>query len=147
MHEAIVQWKIVVVLSIKKEFMATARRTRLTLHRRRRAARATAALFHFFIPRGAHHPIPNRRVSVQNYTKRLRRAGYVVKTYHPASLGASDPTKGGSLCYRNVRYFLPPDNNADYLSKTLRNQTRVSWFKPPHYAIVLIRDIFVVSRH
>ena len=127
--------------------MATAGRTRLTLHRRRRAARATATPFQFFISGGAHHPLPDRRVSVQNYTKCLRRAGYVVKTYHPAPLGASDPTEGGSFGYRNLRYFLPPDNDADYLVKTLKNQTRASWFTPPHYAIVLIGDIFVVSRH
>jgi hypothetical protein len=127
--------------------MAIFRRTRFTLHRRRRAARATATQFHFFIPGGAHHPIPDRRVSARSYTKRLPRAGYVVKTYHPAPLGASDPTEGGSLVYRNVRYFLPPDNDADYLAKTLNNQTRVSWFTPLHYAIVLIGDIFIVSRH
>ena len=84
---------------------------------------------------------------MQSYTKRLRCAGYAVKTYHPAPLGASEPTKGGSLFYRNVRYFLPPDNNVDYLRKTLQNQTRESWFMLPHYAIVLIGDIFVVSRH
>ena len=84
---------------------------------------------------------------MQSYTKRLRHAGYVVKTYHPAPLGVSDPTEGGSLCYRNLWYFLPPDNNGDYLVKTLNNQTRVSWFTPPHYAIVIIGDIFVVSRH
>jgi hypothetical protein len=100
--------------------MATARRTRLTPHSRCRAARATATLFHFFIPGGVHHPIPNRRVSVRSYTKRLRHAGYVVKTYHPAPLGASDPTEGGSLFHRNVRYFLPPDNDVDYLAKTLK---------------------------
>ncbi len=127
--------------------MATDRRTRLTLHRRRRAARATATPFQVFIPGGAHHPIPDSRVSVRNYTKRLRRAGYVVKTYHSAPLGASDPTEGGSFCYRNLRYFLPPDNDADYLVKTLNNQTWASWFTPPHYAIVLTGDIFVVSRH
>jgi hypothetical protein len=127
--------------------MATARCTRLTLHPRCHAARATATPFHFFIPGGTHHPVLVRRVSVRNYIKSLRRAGYVVKTYHPAPLGTSDPTKGGSLCYRNVRYFLPPDNDADYLVKTLRNQTRASWFQQPHYAIVLIRNIFVVSRH
>jgi hypothetical protein len=106
--------------------MATARRARLTLHRCRRAARATATPFHFIIPGGAHHPVPDRRVSVQSYTKRLRRTGYVVKTYHPAPLGASDPTEGGSLCYRNLRYFLPPDMDAEYLVKTLNNQTWVS---------------------
>jgi hypothetical protein len=127
--------------------MATARRTRLTLHRCRRAARATATLYHFFIPGGAHHPIPDRRVSVQSYTTRLRCAGYVVKTYHPAPLGASDPPDGGSLFYQNVRYFLPPDPDVDYLVKTLNNQTRASWFTPPHYAIMLIGEIFVVSRH
>ncbi len=101
----------------------------------------------FFIPGGAHHPIPDRRVSVQSYIKRLRRAGYVVKTYHPASLGVSDPPKGSSLFYPNVRYFLPPDPDADYLTKTLNNQTRESWFTPPYYAIMLIGEIFVVSRH
>ena len=85
---------------------------------------------------------------MRNYTKRLRRAGYVVKAYHPAPLGTADPIKGCSLCYRNMRYFLPPDNDTDYLKKTLRNQTRASWFKPPHYTIIiLIGDIFVVSRH
>ncbi len=124
--------------------MATARCTRLTLHRRHRAARAT---FQVFISGGAHHPIPDRRVSMRNYTKRLCRAGYVVKTYHPAPLGATDPTEGNSLCYHNLRYFLPPDNDADYLVKTLKNQTRASWFTPPHYTIMLIGDIFVVSRH
>ena len=127
--------------------MATARRSRLTLHRRCQAARATATPYHFFIPRGAHHTIPNRRVSVRSYTKRLRCTGYVVKTYHPAHLGASDPPEGGSLFYRNVRYFLPPNPGGDYLTKTLNNQTRESWFTPPHYAIVLIGEIFVVSRH
>ena len=127
--------------------MATAHRTQLTHHCRCRAAWATATPFHFFIPGGAHHPIPDRRVSVRSYTKRLRCAGYVVKTYHPAPLGASDPPEGGSLFYRNVRYFLPPDADADYLAKTLKNQTRVSWFTPSHYAIVLIGEIFVVSRH
>ncbi len=127
--------------------MANARRTQLNLHRRRRVARATATTFHSFIPGGAHHPIPNRRVSVQSYTNRLRRAGYVVKTYHPALLGTSDSTEGGSLVYHNVWYFLPPDNNADYLARTLQNQTKASWFTPPHYAIVLIGDIFIVSRH
>ena len=110
----------------KKEFMATERRTRLTLHRRRRAVRATATPFKVFIPGGAHHPIPERRVSMQTYTKLLHRVGYMVKTYHPAPLGASDPTEGVSFCYRNLRYFLPPDNDADYLVKTLNNQTRAS---------------------
>jgi hypothetical protein len=127
--------------------MATARRTRLTLHLRRRAAWATATPYQFFIPGGAHHPIPDRRVSLQSYTKHLRCAGYVVKTYHPAPLGTSDPPEGGSLFYRNVRYLLPPDLDADYLAKTLKNQTRASWFTPPHYAIVLIGEIFLVSRH
>ena len=69
---------------------------------------------------------------MRTYTKLLRRVGYVVKTYHPAPLGASDPTEGVSFCYRNLRYFLPPDNDADYLVKTLKNQTRASWFTPPH---------------
>ncbi len=127
--------------------MATHRRTRLTLHCCCRAARATATPFQVFIPGGARHPIPKRRVSVRNYTKRLRRAGYVVKTYHPAPLGTSDPTEGGSFCYRNMRYFLPPNKDSEYLVKTLNNQTRASWFTSPHYAIVLIGDIFVVSRH
>jgi hypothetical protein len=30
---------------------------------------------------------------------------------------------------------------------TLLNENRASWFKPPYYAIVIIRDIFVVSKH
>ena len=91
-------------LSFKREieFMATDRRTRLTLHRHRRAARATSTPFQVFIPGGAHHPILDRRVSVRNYTKRLRCACYVVKTYHPAPLGMSDPTEGGSFCYRKL---------------------------------------------
>jgi hypothetical protein len=127
--------------------MSTDRHTQLTLNCRCRAAWATATPFQVFIPGGAHHPIPDRRVSVGNYTKRLHRAGYVVKTYHPAPLGASDPTEGGSFCYRNVRFFLPPDNDADYLVKTLNNQTQASWFTPPHYAILLSGDIFVVSSH
>jgi hypothetical protein len=128
--------------------MATARRTRLTLHRRCRAARSTATPFHFFIPGGAHHPVPNRRVSVQNYTNRPRRCGCVVQAYHQAPLGAAeDPINGCNLCYRNVRYFLPPDDDADYLGETLLNQNRVSWFKPPHCTIVIIGNIFVVSKH
>ena len=127
--------------------MATARRTRLTLHHRRSAAWSTATPFHFFIPGGTHHPVPSRRVSVRNYTKRLRRADYVVQAYHPTPLVTADPIKGCILCYRNVRYFLPPDNNTDYLVETLRNQNRASWFKPPHYVIVLIGDIFGVSKH
>ena len=127
--------------------MATARRSRLTLHRRRRAARATATPYHFLIPGGVHHPIPDRRISVRSYTKRLRRAGYTVKTYLPAPLGAPDPPEGGILFYRNVRYFLPHEPDAVYLVQTLKNQTRDSWFTPPHYAIVLIGEIFVVSRH
>ena len=102
--------------------MATARRSRLTLHRRHRAAWETATPYHFFIPGGAHHPIPDRRVSVRSYTKRLRRAGYVVKTYHPAPLGVSDPPEGGSIFYCNVQYFLPPDPDADYLTKTLKTR-------------------------
>ena len=92
----------------RKEFMATARRTRLNLHCRRRAARSTATPSHFFIPGGAHHPVPSRRVSVRNYTNRLRRCGYVAQVYHPAPLGAADPIDGCILCHRNVRYFLPP---------------------------------------
>ena len=127
--------------------MATARRTPLTLHPRCRAARSTATLFHFFIPGGAHHPVPSSRVSVRNYTKRLRRAGYVVHAYYPAPLGAADPIEGCILCYRNMQYFLPPDNDTDYLVETLHNQNRASWFKPPHYTIVLIGDIFVVLKH
>jgi hypothetical protein len=127
--------------------MAAARRTRLTLHRRRRAARSTATPFQFFIGGGAHHPVPNRRVSVQNYSHRLRRCGYVVQTYHPAPLGAADPVEGCILSYRNVRYFLPPDDDGDYLVATLLNENRASWFKPPYYAIVIIGDIFVVSKH
>ena len=127
--------------------MATARRSRLTLHRRRRAARETATPYQVLIPGGAHHPIPDRRISVRSYTKRLRRAGYTVKTYLPAPLGAPDPPEGGILFYRNVRYFLPHEPDAVYLVQTLKNQTRDSWFTPPHYAIVLIGEIFVVSRH
>ena len=127
--------------------MATARRTWLTLHRHRRAAWLTATPFHFLIPRGAHHPVPSRRASVQNYTNRLRRCGYMVQVYHPAPLGAADPIEGCILCYRNVRYFLPPDDDADYLVETVLNQNRASWFKPPHYAIAIIGDIFVVSKH
>ena len=135
MHEAIVQWRIVVVFYA---FMATARHTRLTLHRRRRAARSTATPFHFFIPGGVHHPVPSRRVSVRNYSHRLRRCGYVVQTYHLAPLGAADPIEGCILCYRNVRYFLPPDDNVDYLVKTVLNQNGASWYTPPHYVIVII---------
>jgi len=37
--------------------MTTARRTRLTLHHRPRAARSTTTPFHFFIPGDAHHPV------------------------------------------------------------------------------------------
>ena len=127
--------------------MATARRSRLTLHRRRWAARETATPYQVLIPGGAHHPIPDRRISVRSYTKRLRRAGYTVKTYLPAPLGAPNPPEGGILFYRNVRYFLPHEPDAEYLVQTLNNQTRGSWFTPPHYAIVLIGEIFVVSRH
>ena len=103
--------------------MATARHSQLTLHRCCQAAWATVTLYHVFIPGGG-----------------LRCAGYVVKTYHPAPVGASNPQEGGSLFYRNVRYFLP-------LAKTLNNETRTSWFTPPHYTIVLIGEILVVSRH
>ena len=104
--------------------------------------------FHFFIrPGGAHHPLPSRRVSVRNYSHRLRRYGYVVQTYHPAPLGAADPIEGCILCYRNVRYFLPPDDDADYLVETVLNQNRSSWFTPPYYVIIIIGDIFVVSKH
>jgi len=39
---------------------------------------------------------------VRSYTKRLRCAGYMVKTYLPAPLGAPDPPEGGILFYRNV---------------------------------------------
>ena len=127
--------------------MATARRSRLTIHRRRRAAQEAATPYHFFIPGGAHHPIPDGRVSVRSYTKRLRRTGYVVKTYLPAPLSAPDPPEGGILFYHNVRYFLPPAPDADYLVKTLKNQTRENWFTPPHYAIVLVGETFVVSKH
>ena len=127
--------------------MATARRSRLALHRRRRAARETATPYHFFIPGGAHHPLPDRRVSVRSYTKRLRRAGYEVKTYLPAPLGAPDPPEGGILFYRNVRYFRPLEPDAVYLVNTLNNQTRESWFTPPYYAIVLIGEIFVASKY
>ena len=137
------QWRIVAVFST---FMASARRTWLTLYRCRHAARSTATPFHFFIrPGGAHHPLPSRRVSVRNYSHRLRRCGYVVQTYHPAPLGAADPIEGCILCYRNVRYFLPPDDDADYLVETVLNQNRSSWFTPPHYVIIIIGDIFVVS--
>ena len=61
------------------------------------------------------------RVSVQNYTNRLRRCGYVVQVYHPAPLGTADPIDGCILCYCNVRYFLPPDDDTDYLVETLLN--------------------------
>jgi hypothetical protein len=98
--------------------MATAHRTRLTHHRCRRAARETATPYHVLIPGGAHHPIPDRRVSVGSYTKRLRRASYAVKTYLPAPLGAPDPPEGGILFYRNVRYFLPHEPDAVYLVRT-----------------------------
>ncbi len=84
---------------------------------------------------------------MRNYTSRLRHCGYVVQAYHPAPLGAADPIEGCILCYRNVRYFLPPDNDTDYLVETLLNQNRVSWSKPPHYTIVIIEDIFIVSKH
>ena len=127
--------------------MATARRTRLTFHRRRRVARSTATPVHFFIPGGTHHPVPSRRVSVRHYTNRLRHCGYVVQAYHPAPFGAEDPIEGCILCYHNVWYFLPPNDNADYLMETVLNQNRASWFKPPHYAIVIIGDIFVISKH
>jgi len=127
--------------------MATASPTRLTLHRCRRAVWSTATPFHFFIPGGVHHPVPSRWVSVRNYTNRLRRCGYAVQAYHPAPLGAADPIDGCILCYPNVRYFLPPDDDVDYLVETLLNQNRMSWFKPPHYTIVIIGDIFVVSKH
>ena len=127
--------------------MATARCTRLTLHHRRHAARSTATPFHFFIGGGAHHPVPSRRVSVQNFSHRLHRCGYVVQTYHPAPLGAADPVEGCILSYHNVQYFLPPDEHADYLVETLLNKNSASWFKPPYYAIVIIGDIVVVSKH
>ncbi len=84
---------------------------------------------------------------MRSYTKRLRRAGYTVKTYLPAPLGAPNPPEGGILFYLNVRYFLPHEPDAEYLVQTLKNQIRDSWFIPPHYAIVLIGEIFVVSRH
>jgi hypothetical protein len=71
----------------------------------------------------------------------------VVQVYHPAPLGTADPIDGCILCYCNVRYFLPPDDGADYLVETVLNQNRVSWFKPPHYAIVIIGDIFIISKH
>ena len=83
---------------------------------------------------------------MRSYTKRLRRAGYTVKTYLPAALGAPDPPEGGILFYRNVRYFLPHKPDTVYLVQTLKNQTRDSWFTPPYYAIVLIGEIFVVSK-
>jgi len=84
---------------------------------------------------------------VRNYTNCLSRCGYVVQAYHPAPLGAADPINGCILCYRNVRYFLPPDDDADYLVETLLNQNRASWFKPPQCTIVIIGDIFVISKH
>jgi hypothetical protein len=127
--------------------MATARHCRLTIHCRRRAAQETATPCHFLIPGGAHHPIPDRRVSVRSYTKRLRRASYAVKTYLPAPLGAPDPPEGGILFYRNVQYFLPHKPDAVYLMQTLNNQTRESWFMPPYYAIVLVGEMFVVSKY
>jgi hypothetical protein len=46
-----------------------------------------------------------------------------------------------------VRYFLPPDDDADYLVETVLNQNRSSWFTPPYYVIIIIGDIFVVSKH
>ncbi len=101
--------------------MATTRRTRLTLHRRHRAARSTSTQFHFFIPGGAHHPVHSRRVSVRHYTNHLCCCGYVVQAYHPAPLGAADPIEGCILSYRNLRYFLPPDDDTDYLVETLLN--------------------------
>jgi hypothetical protein len=127
--------------------MSTTRCSQLTLHCWRRAARETATSYQVLIPGGAHHPIPDRRISVQSYTKRLRRAGYTVKTYLPAPLDAPDPPEGSILFYCNVRYFLPHKPDAVYLVQTLKNQTRDSWFTPPHFAIVLIGEIFVVSRH
>ena len=146
MHEAIVQWRIVIVF----------KHQRIYGYRPLHPAYSPSSLpccavnshpVSFLYSRGCNHPVPSRRVSVRNYTKCLRRAGYVVQAYHPAPLGAADPIKGCILCCRNVRYFLPPNDDADHLVKTLRNQTRASWFKPPHYGIVLIRDIFVVSKH
>jgi len=95
---------------------------------------------------GAHHPVPSRRVCVRNYTSRLHRCGYVVQAYHPAPIGAADPIEGCILCYRNVRYFFLPDDDADYLVETLLNQNRASWFKPPHYTIIIIGDVFVISK-
>ena len=44
-------------------------------------------------------------------------------------------------------YFLPPNEDADYLVETLLNQNRASWFKPPHYTIVISGDIFVVLKN
>ena len=84
---------------------------------------------------------------MRSYTNRLRGCGYVVQTYHPAPFGAADPVEGCIVSYHNVRYFLPPDDDADYLVETLLNENRGSWFKPPYYAIVIIGDIFVVSKH
>ena len=127
--------------------MATTCHTRLTLHRRRPAARLIATPFHFFIPGGVHHPVPSRWVSVRNYTNCLHHCGYVVQAYHPAPRGAADPFNDCILCYRNVRYFLPPDEDADYLVETLLNQNKVSWFKLPHYTIITIGDIFVISKY
>ena len=43
---------------------------------------------------GRDHPVPDRRVSVRNYTKRLCCAGYVVNAYHSAPLGTADPIEG-----------------------------------------------------
>jgi hypothetical protein len=71
----------------------------------------------------------------------------MVQTYHLAPLGAADPIEGCILCYRNMRYFFPPNDNADYLVKTVLNQNGASWFTPPHCIIVIIVDIFVVSKH
>jgi hypothetical protein len=46
-----------------------------------------------------------------------------------------------------MRYFLPHEPDAVYLVQALNNQTRESWFTPPYYAIVLIGEIFVVSKY
>ena len=72
----------------------------------------------------------------------ITHCGYVVQAYHPAPLGAADPIEGCILCYRNVRHFLPPDDDADYLVETLLSQNGASWFKPPHCTIRNHRGYF-----
>ena len=48
---------------------------------------------------------------------------YKPTNYHPALLGAADPIEGCILCYRNVQYFLPPNDDVDYLVETVLNQS------------------------